>query len=48
MLACLATCKQGLSEPGKDDKENYTVPTALWKILEPRIQQQINIAQKYL
>ena len=48
LLTCQVTRKQGITKRGEDDRENYTIPTALWKMLEPHIQRQINIAQKHL
>ena len=44
LLVRQVTRKQGITKHGEVDRENYTVPTALWKMLEPHIQQQINIA----
>ena len=48
LLARQVTRNQGITKRGDDDRENLTVPAALWKMLEPHIQRQINIARKHL
>ena len=43
-LACKVTRKLKFTKKGDDNKENLTIPKAIWEHLEPHIRRQIALA----